>query len=133
MFHRAAAVAVILCALAAAGCIGGGDASDPRGSAGVAVESDVIYPASSERGAQTLIDLGCTSDVLTVATSLRTLVAALPCDRLPPQQVIERFQSGTVEIEINVEAPAKLFLRSEGGGSLEFTVEDVRVVEEPAD
>ncbi len=126
--YAAATLAIIVCAMAVAssGCSGGGDAPEP-GTSDTPIEGDVIYPVSSEGGEQSLFDLACTADVLTITTSARTLRAGLPCDRLPPQQVIERFQSGAVEIEVKIGAPTKLFLRSEAGGSLEFTVENVRV------
>jgi hypothetical protein len=89
-----------------------------------------IYPASAGGERQIFFTLSCESKTLTIATTARTIRASLPCDRLPPADVIERFAEEPTEIEVRPGSPGKIFLRADAAGSLEFTVEDVRV-EEP--
>jgi hypothetical protein len=88
-----------------------------------------IFPASEGSEQQVFFTLSCESATLTITTTLRTIRASLPCDRLPPTQVIERFHEEPTEIEVLPGSPGKIFLRADAAGSLEFTVEDVSVDE----
>jgi hypothetical protein len=86
-----------------------------------------IFPASENGEQQIFFTLSCDSGTLTITTTLRTVRASLPCDRLPPPDVIARFQEEPTEVEVRPGPPGKILLRAEAAGSLEFTVEDVRV------
>jgi hypothetical protein len=88
-----------------------------------------IFPANEGGEQQVFFTLSCESATLTITTTLRTIRASLPCDRLPPTQVIERFHEEPTEIEVLPGSPGKIFLRADAAGSLEFTVEDVSVDE----
>jgi hypothetical protein len=124
--------ALLLVVVTTAACSSGDGRDTPPTTAPpeeVATPRATIYPATAEGGEQRFFALSCEDGTLTVVTMTRTIVAALPCDRLPPQDVIERFRSQVVEVEIRDGPPAKLFLRSRAAGSLEFTVEDIRIIE----
>jgi hypothetical protein len=118
--------------LAGAACSDNSGNGDPNDAA-IAVTpiiEDTTFPEQSDGAEQRLETLSCADGVLTVATTGRTIRATLPCDRLPPPEVVDRFRDQPVEIEARVEQPAaKVFLRSDVAGSLEFTVGAVTVEE----
>lgn len=116
----------------AVGCSGGEgphSPSTPSTTQAGATPRATVYPAAAEGDEQIFFALSCEHGTLTLVTTTRTVIAAIPCDRIPPTEVLERFRGEIVEMEIRDGPPAKLFLRSEAAGSLEFTVENVRVIE----
>lgn len=135
-FDKALATLAAAVVLASASLVSGCDddeSGDPNtGSPAASNVTPVatIFPASEGGEEQLFFTLACDADTITITTTLRIVRAALPCDRLPPADVIERFQLEPTEIEVRPGPPGKILLRAEAGGSLEFTVEDVRV-EEP--
>jgi hypothetical protein len=80
----------------------------------------------SERGAdpadvRLFFHLGCESGVLTIVTSQDQIYAELPCDRTLPRDVVEQYLGKPVQIRIVPGEQWKLFLLSDGAGSVEFT------------
>ncbi|MDE3096604.1 MAG: hypothetical protein KGK07_11490, partial [Chloroflexota bacterium] len=75
--------------------------------------------------------LTCAADVLTIATTRRTVYAELPCDRSLPSKDAQAFLSRAVRIRVVIASPSKLYLESKAGGTAEFTVGRVWVAPSP--
>ena len=122
VFSIAAAVTVLTCVACSNG--------DGNGLEGTAIDADVLYPAQSPDGEQRLSDVTCSAGVLSIDTSLRTVRATVAsCELLPPEDAISRFRDQPTEIEVAAGTPAKIFVRSDAAGSLEFTAAAVSVEE----
>lgn len=73
-------------------------------------------------GSHIFYSLRCTDDLLTIATTHETVYAQLACDRSPPDAVVRPFFAKSVRLRIVRGNPLTLFLESDTGGTIEFTV-----------
>lgn len=120
--RRFATVALILAITAACG----GDDEGARPEAVPAGASEVR--ADVDLGARDAVGLprvfssqACDGDVLVIATTLERVYAELPCDRALPEDVEARFIETEVSMRLRP-GDGKLFVSSEEGGSAEYTV-----------
>jgi hypothetical protein len=129
VLRLAACLVMLVCYLLAAACSdddnGNGSAATP---ASTAEQEATIFPASENGESQVLSSIACEGDELTIVTTSRTVRAVLACDRFPPADVIERFTEEPTEVEVRP-VTGKILLRATAAGSLEFTVENVRIEE----
>ena len=70
----------------------------------------------------------CADGVLAIVTNHHAIYAELPCDRALPHSAQEQFLGKPLELRAVVGNPAKLFMNSAAGGSVEFTVARMWVV-----
>ncbi len=86
---------------------------------GTAVATDV----------RTLVSVTCTDDTLFLRTSAELVRASMPCDRMPPQSIIDKFVSQTIAVRY---AGGRLTMESVTVGTLEFPAENPKVFEDDA-
>ncbi len=79
-------------------------------------------PQGAAAGAHIFYSLGCADDLLAIATTHETVYAELPCDRSPNDAAVHPFLAKSVRLRIVAGHPLKLFVESDTGGSIEFTV-----------
>lgn len=134
-FRRAwlniAIAAALTATFAAAACRSGTDAPRPPGATtledggelgsierlpgGTAVASDV----------RTLLSASCIDNVLYLRTSAELVTASMPCDRMVPQAIIDKFVSQTIAVRY---ADARLTMESVTAGTVEFPATDPKVM-----
>jgi hypothetical protein len=73
-------------------------------------------------GSHIFYSLTCADDLLTIATTHETVYAQLPCDRSPPDAVVHPFFAKSVRLRIVRGNPLTLFVESDTGGTIAFTV-----------
>lgn len=73
---------------------------------------------------RTLLTVSCDGDVLNIRTNLESITADMPCDRLFPQTVIDKFIAKPVAISFG---GGRLKVESDIEGTLDFPAEDPRV------
>lgn len=123
---RTVVAAIFALALLASACSSGdGDSGTPESRS--LSEGDTIgrierlpggTPVASD--VRTLIALSCEAATLLVRTDEETITAPMPCDRLPPPSVVERFAGQPVAIAY---AGGRLKIENETAGTLEFPVD----------
>lgn len=70
---------------------------------------------------RTLLTIECQSEQLIVRTNLEQITAKMPCDRLLPGPIIERFLGQPVAITYD---DSRLKIENPGAGSIELPAED---------
>lgn len=81
---------------------------------GTAVATDV----------RTLVSVTCTDGTLFLRTSAELVRASMPCDRMPPQSIIDKFVSQTIAVRY---ADGRLTMDSVTAGTLELPATDPQV------
>jgi hypothetical protein len=130
MSHRASLVTAFICSLLVVACSDDGSegvSGDRVTPEDTSAQASTVFPASENGEPQLLSSMSCAADELTILTTSRTVRAALPCDRFPPTDVVERFREEPTEIQVRPGSPGKILLRAAAAGSLEFTVDDVQI------
>jgi hypothetical protein len=111
-------------------------AARPTGvpAAAVPLNADTSYgnpsaPAGADPAVTELFfSSSCESDLVALTTNLHIVYAELPCDRALPASVQARFIGKPVRLRAVVGDPAKLYMDSAEGGSVELTVGRMWVV-----
>ena len=128
------AVAAFVMCVAFAGC-----ASDDDGDAApVLVVQPSVVPAAADliESETTIGDLtaggeerrlsnfSCADDLVTVATTVETIYAELPCDRFITPEQAEQFRDVALRISVRPDAEglSKLIMQSDTQYSIEFTI-----------
>lgn len=88
----------------------------------LAVGSPSAAQGGAAAGLHIFYSLRCANDLLTIATTHETVYAQLPCDRSPPDGAVHPFLAKPVRLRIVAGNPSKLFVESDTGGTIEFTV-----------
>ena len=81
---------------------------------GTAVPTDV----------RTLLDVSCTTDILSLRTNRELVTGEMPCDRLLPESIIQRFLGQPVAVRYD---DGRIIVENETAGTMELPVESPRL------
>jgi hypothetical protein len=137
----AVVAAIFVTSVAIGGCSGDDGGGDPLvivvqpsvvpASADLVESETVIGTEAAGPGERRLSNFTCADGVVTVATTVETIYAELPCDRFvtPEQAAQVRDVAVLITIRPVPDGLSKLIIRSETRASIEFTIGHAWVVE----